>query len=121
MISLKLSSEANNWDLSLDAGGNIATVSGSEAIAQDVACAIKTFLGEAYFDTTLGIPYFPQVLGEGYSPALLQALMAAQALSVPGVAPNPPPKVTITKFADRMVTGLVEFTDATGVALNVQF
>ena len=117
MISLKLSSEANNWDLSLDAGGNIATVSGSEAIAQDVACAIKTFLGEAYFDTTLGIPYFPQVLGEGYSLPLLQALMNAQALSVPGVVQA---KTTLTRTGDRGVTGVVEVVDTTGATLNVQ-
>jgi hypothetical protein len=118
MISLALTSEAKNWDLFLDNAGNIAVISGPEAVAQDVACALKTFLGEVYFDITLGIPYFEQVLGRAYSLPLIQALMNAQALGVPGVVQA---QTEVLGYAGRRLTGNVKFIDTTGQILNAHF
>ena len=62
MNTIALSSPA--WDLEVDATGNIAMATGPNAIAQDVASAISTFLGEVYYDTTLGVPYLTDVLAQ---------------------------------------------------------
>ncbi|AJJ19826.1 hypothetical protein [Yersinia intermedia] len=45
------------WDLVLDANGDIAMASLPYSIAQDVASAIKTFIGECWYDTSQGVPY----------------------------------------------------------------
>jgi hypothetical protein len=50
------------WDLTLDINGNIAMASEPYAIAQDVASACRTFLGECYYDTSQGVPYFQGML-----------------------------------------------------------
>lgn len=48
----------SDWDLTLDAGGNIAACTDPYRMAQDVACAIKTFKGELYFDNDWGVSQF---------------------------------------------------------------
>lgn len=83
MNSLKL--DPVTWDLVLDAAGNIATVSDAERIAQDVACALRTNLGECIYDTTLGIRYFQDFLGHAPNPSLFKAAAVQASLSVPGV------------------------------------
>ena len=76
-----------NWDLTLDAAGNIALLAEPAALAQDAASAIRTFLGEGYWDTTVGVPWLQQILGRTPPniPLVKQKLVAA-ALTVPGVA-----------------------------------
>ena len=116
MNTIALSSPA--WDLEVDANGNIAMASGPNAIAQDVASAISTFLGEVYYDTSQGIPYFTSVLAQPYSPSLIQALLVQAALAVPGVVKA---QATITKFVGRKVSGVVNVIDINGQALGVTF
>lgn len=117
-IQLSSSTGLMTWDLMIDSNGNIATATGPDALAQDVASAISTFLGEVYYDTTLGIPYLSKVLGQAYSPALLQALLAQAALTVPEVVSA---RATITNVQGRTLSGTVEFIDTTGQALGVTF
>ena len=106
------------WDLEPDANKNIALASGPGAIAQDVASAISTFLGEVYYDTTQGIPYFSKVLGQEYSPSLAQALLVQAALTVPGVVSA---QAKITGFVNRKIGGTVTVIDTTGQSLGVTF
>lgn len=108
------------WDLTVDSNGNIAVATGAEAIAQDVASAISTFLGEVYYDTTLGVPWQAEVFGEAYSEPLVVALLEAAALTVPGVVSA---TATIASFNQqtRQITGTVEVIDTTGQALGVTF
>ena len=108
-----------NWDLMVDGNGNLAVATGPQAVAQDVASAISTFLGEVYYDTTLGLPWQSEVFGEQFSPSLVSALLVQAALSVPGVVSSPAPKVTNLAFAAGKVTGTLEFTDTTGVSQGV--
>src|SRR5580658_3782864 len=103
--------DVETWDLCLDASGNIALAQPPYALAQDVASAIKTFLGEVYYDTTLGIPYFQQILGQTPPISVFQAYMVAAALTVPGVVSS---TCVIQSFQDRTVTGQVQFTDTSG-------
>ena len=106
------------WDIVLDASGNIAVAQPPYALAQDVASAIRTFTGEVYYNTTLGIPYFDQILGQLPPVTLLTQLIVKQALTVPGVVAA---RCVITSFDSRSVNGEVQFTDSTGVNHFVNF
>jgi hypothetical protein len=110
--------ELNDWDLCLDASRNIALASVPYALAQDVASAVKTFLGEVYYDTTLGVPYFAKILGQTPSVAVFQEYMIQAALTVPGVVSA---TCVIESFSGRTVTGQIQFTDSTGATATVGF
>jgi hypothetical protein len=110
--------DADLWDLCADANGNIAQAAPPYAIAQDVASAIKTFLGEVWYNTTLGIPYFSQILGKTPPASVFKAQMVRAALTVPGVVSA---VCVISSFQNGTVTGQVTFTDDTHKTGTVQF
>jgi len=97
------------WDLVLDSAGNIALATEPYSLSQDAASAIKTFLGEVYFDVTIGVPWLTQILGHTPSLELLKAQLAAAALTVPDVGSA---QVFISSFNDRVITGQVQTTQA---------
>lgn len=108
--------DTNRWDLVLDAARNIARAQAPYALAQDVASAIKTFLGECWYNTTLGVPYFSQILGRTPPHTYFQEQMVAAALTVPGVVSA---SCVISGFKNRTVFGQVTFTDNSGVTQSV--
>jgi len=73
------------WDLIIDSAGNIAMATPPYALAQDVASAVRLFLGELWYRTPDGIPYFENVLGQLPPLTLLIAYIERAALTVPGV------------------------------------
>lgn len=101
--------DITTWDLVLDANGNIAVASNPYSLAQDAASAIKTYLGEVYFDTTIGIPYQTQVFGRVPSLNLLKTQLEAAAETVPGVDKA---TVFLASVTGRVVTGQVQVTSA---------
>lgn len=108
-----------NWDLTADANGNIAVATGGYAIAQDVASAIRTVLGELWYDTTQGVPYFSDIMGRKVSLLMIQNYLNNAALLVPGVV-----KVQTTLdplTSNRLLTGSVKVIDTNGQELNVTF
>lgn len=100
-----------NWDLLLDAAGNIAVADEPYALAQDVASALKLFFGELWYDTSKGIPYFAEILGQTPPVTFFQELMVRAATTVPGVVSA---QCTIQAFENRTVTGQVIFTTSNG-------
>lgn len=108
----------DNWDLLLDAYGNVAMASEPYAIAQDVASAIKLFSGELYFDTTQGIPYFDQILGHNPTLGYIKSQVEAAALTVPGVVSA---RATLAQYKNRGVSGQVMVIDTNGQSHNVVF
>lgn len=106
------------WDLCKDANGNIAVASPPYALAQDVASAIRTFLGEVWYDDTLGIPYFAEILGHTPPISVFQEYMVNAALTVPGVVQA---KCIVDSFdpTTRDVTGQVIFIDSDNVTGSV--
>lgn len=106
------------WDVCLDSSGNIALASPPYAIAQDVASAVRLFLGEAYYDTTQGVPYFSQILGHLPPLTLMKAQFVAAALTVPGVVSA---VCFISEITGRKVSGQIQVTDSAGVVTNVSF
>lgn len=106
--------DLTNWDLCIDANGNIAMAAPPYAVAQDVACAQRTFLGEVYYNSLLGIPYFQNILGHNPPASLFSEYMVAAALTVPDVVSNPAPVCVFTAFNNRGVLGQTTFTDSDG-------
>lgn len=100
-----------NWDLCLDANGNIALASEPYSLAQDAASACRTFLGECWYDTTIGVPYWTDILGHFPSLSLVKADLVAAAMTVPGVDSA---QVFITGVVDRQLQGQIQVTDSTG-------
>lgn len=103
--------DLTQWDLLADAAGNIAFAEAPYQQAQDVASALRTFLGEIWYNTALGIPYFQQILGETPPVTVFQEYMQAAALTVPGVVSA---ECTIQAFEDRRVSGQVTFRTDNG-------
>lgn len=96
------------WDLVLDINGNIALASEPYSLAQDAASAIKTWLGELYFDTTIGVAW-NSIVGQRPALALLKAALVAAAETVPGVGAA---QVFISSLTDRNVSGQVQVVSA---------
>lgn len=107
------------WDLCVDAAGNIAVADTPYQRAQDVASAIKLFLGELWYDSSKGIPYFQQILGKAPPLQLFKSYMVEAAMTVPGVVSA---VCTVESFQGRTVKGSVTFTADDGttgtVAIN---
>ncbi len=114
--TLLLDQEA--WDLVIDSAGSIASASPPYALAQDVASAVRLFLGELWFDTSKGIPYFENVLGHLPPVSVLTGYIEKAALSVPGVVSA---RCIISAFEGREVSGQIQFIDETGAQNNVSF
>ena len=108
-----------NWDLTVDGSKNIAVATGGYAIAQDVASAIRTVLGELWYDTTQGVPYFQSILGQRFSLLMVQNEFNKAALSVPGVVKAQTTLDSLT--SSRILTGSVKVIDVNGQELNVAF
>jgi hypothetical protein len=108
--------DRTTWDLVLDANGNIAVATEPYSLAQDAASAIKTFLGECYWDTTVGVPLLTKVFaGVAPSLALVKSLLVAAAETVPGVASA---KVFLNDASpDRGLSGQVQVTAAAAPGL----
>jgi hypothetical protein len=106
-----------NWDIALDANGNIALASPPYAIAQDAASAVKTIAGECWYDTTLGVPY-NRILGKTPPLQSVKAAFVKEALRVPDVTSA---KCFLESIGNRAISGQLQVTDATGVTVVVGF
>jgi hypothetical protein len=96
--------DQSQWDLVLDANYNIAMGAPPYALAQDVASAVRTFLGECWYNTSLGVAYFSDAPA-----ALLTQQITAQALLVPGVVTA---QTIITSYNSKgILVGQILFTD----------
>lgn len=111
-MSTTLYLDPTTWDLVLDSFGNIAQAAAPYQLAQDAASAIRTFIGEVYYDTSIGVDYWGEILGKPFSLALLKQTFTDAALTVPGVVSA---VVFITDYTDRSVSGQVQVTEANGV------
>lgn len=107
-----------SWDLTVDSSSNIAVAGDPYALAQNAATAIRTFLGEVYYDTTIGVPYFQQILG--FLPTLqyIKTQLAEAAETVAGVESA---QVFITGFVNRQISGQVQVTDENGTTTAASF
>lgn len=110
--------DRSQWDLVIDSSANIALADEPYALAQDVASAVKTFLGEVWYDTQKGVPYWSDILGHLPPQSLICKHIERAALTVPGVVSA---QATLTQFEGRRLSGHVRFIDTTGAANGVTF
>jgi len=114
------------WDLCADANGNIACADDPYALAQDVSCAIRTFLGECWYNNTLGIDYQGQILGKTPPLSLFQQYMVNAAVTC---RPKTADLYVVSAVCvvesfspqTRAVLGQVQFTDSSGGTGSVPF
>ena len=88
------------------------------AIAQDVASAIRLFLGELYYNTNKGLPYFEQILSQSNPESVMKTQAELAALTVPEVVQA---RCTALYINNRVMTGTIEVIDTAGAAQNVSF
>lgn len=110
--------DTSTWDLVLDANDDVAVATEPYSLAQDAASAIKTFLGEVYWDTTIGIDWLGEILGQSPSIPLLKARLVSAALTVPGVLSA---RCFISALSDRVVSGQVQVVGSDGVTSSASF
>lgn len=106
------------WDLVLDANNNIALAGTPYSIAQDVASATRTFLGECWYNTTLGLPYWEQILGEFPPLQYVSQQIEAACYTIPNVVAA---EVSFTSFENRSLAGQIQIIDTDGAINNVAF
>jgi len=104
------------WDLVLDSNGNIALAAPPYAVAQDVASACRTFLGELWYDTTQGVQYWQSFLGQHPTTSQIASGFNAAALTVTTVAKA---NTVITSISGGKVTGQIQFTTTDGSSSTV--
>jgi hypothetical protein len=114
-ISISLNQET--WDLELDDFNNIKIITNSNAIAQNVATALRTVKGEQYYQNDKGIPYF-NVLGENVPINFISALLEQEALKVADVASV---RADLDQLSNRKLTGTVFFIDSLGENNGITF
>lgn len=108
--------DLDNWDLCVDAAGNIAMASNPYSQAQDVSSACRTFEGECYYDTTEGIPYWEDVLGQLPPLSVFKEYLQNTALTIDGVVQA---EVVIKSFSDRTIDGEIVFINEDGESSGV--
>ena len=104
------------WDLVLDSNGDIALAAPPYAVAQDVASACRTFLGELWYDTTKGVSYWQKFLGKHPTTSQIASGFNAVALTVPTVAKA---NTVITSISGGKVRGQIQFTTIDGNSSTV--
>ena len=106
----------DTWDLTLSAGGDLASAGGTVRIVQDVASYVRTFQGEPYYAQQDGIPYFIRELGSLPPAELVRARSNARALEVPGVAQA---DTQLSRLEKRTLSGTIRITTETGETADV--
>lgn len=109
----------STWDLVLDGSGNLTLTDDDYSIAQDVASAVKTFMGEAWYNTGLGMPYFQTILGQNPPASLVSAKIKGQALTIVDVTSV---KTLALRLNKRVLTGTIVVTStSTNAPIVVNF
>lgn len=85
-------------DLFLREDGNLAVVTGAEAVGQHGRQRLKSYRGEWFLDVTAGMPWLDQIFGKRYNPALAEAVAKAELLGTDGI-------VAITSFSVSFLDG----------------
>ena len=106
------------WDLVLDSSGNIALAGAPYSVAQDVATAVRTFLGECWFDSSQGLPYWQQIMGKYPPLSFVRQAVIDAAMGVPNVVSA---DVTFQSFTGRTLTGQIKIVDTDGNSQNIGF
>jgi hypothetical protein len=106
-----------DWDLALDAYGNIGVLTGKNRVAQDAACACKLFLGEAIFHVDQGVPYMGEILGSAPQRAIIGEHLRRRVLTVPNVVDA---EIREYEFKGRVLKAEIQITDNIAQAIAAE-
>ena len=101
--------DRKTWDLCLASGCTIAIATDPYATSQAVACALRLWQNDYWYDQTLGVPY-QQILGGDLPLQTIKSALESAALTVPGVLTA---TCYISSFVGRNLVGQVQYTTAT--------
>ena len=105
----------DDWDLCIDASGDIAVASEPYSQVQDVASAARLFVGELYYGPAArGIPYFEEALGQPVPTQLLKSRLVAAAVAVPGVRSA---RCFLTSVTGRAIGGQIQIETDAGASI----
>ena len=108
----------SDWDIHVNASGNLALTTGKYEIAQDVANAIQLFIDDAYFDADRGVPHFDIDLGHKPASSVLRARYKDATLGVTGVSDA---SVTLQSLSSgRRLRGTITITTNDGETVSVE-
>lgn len=117
MRSLLLDND--NWDLVVDANRNLAVCTAPYAVLQDVATAVRIWLGEVLYNTQLGIGYDTDIFSNASNAVVLAREVERIASEVSGVTAA---QCTLTQPGQkRRLTGVIRVQLDDGTASDVQF
>lgn len=102
--------DRTTWDLVITSAGDIAVASNPYSLAQDAACACRTFNGELYYNTEAGVPKWI-IMNGSRNLSLISQHYKTAAESVPDVASA---KVYLTSLTDRTLSGQIQITSDDG-------
>ena len=104
--------------LALSASGDLLTASGSSATTQRVLRRLLTNRGDYVWQGDYGVG-LGRFVGQPARVKQIEALILRQMLVERGVAPSPPPTVTVVSAPGGVVTATLRYADAdTGVTVT---
>jgi hypothetical protein len=86
-MDLKIDPETG--DLALDDTGDVATVTGADAIAQHIRVRLGFVRGEWFLNTREGVPYFEEIWVKGADLARVKRVLLDAIVKTPGVVACP--------------------------------
>lgn len=108
-IALNLDPVSANFHDIVVQDGDLAIVTGRQAILQNIVQRLRIFLGEWFLDNTIGLPYFTEILVKNPDQSKIDALFLNQIMGTPGVL-----EVTSYSFTPNFATrGLTISFEAT--------
>lgn len=105
---------SENWDLQLDANGNILMARSTAAITQNVCNEGRLFVNDAYFRFEDGINWFSDQLARPVQEAITVENLREAALSVPGVVSVDSIDLYELDGSTRTLHGVIELTTEGG-------
>ncbi len=103
--------DRTDWDLTLDALGNIALASAPYAVVQDVSSAARLVRGELWYGGPDGVDHFDEALGRGAPTQVFRAQLVRAALRVPGVTSA---RAFLRRSANRVLGGQIQIETRDG-------
>lgn len=97
---------AVDHDITIDTNGDLLLADGAQRVAQQIKVTLLAFMGEWFLDTSFGVPYLEEILVKNPRWSVINAVLRAAILAVPGV---------------RRITTLRLDFDRARRALNVTF
>ena len=103
--------DRTDWDLTLDALGNIALASPPYAVVQDVSSAARLVRGELWYGGPDGVDHFDEALGQSQPTQVFRAQIVRAARRVPGVLSA---RAFLRRDASRILGGQIQIETTDG-------